>query len=363
MHIDMHYYGTYALARLAGIAEKPALTVATAAQFVDDSNESKQIMIGESIFQSEVTTHHNDQKEELNDLVSQTSIWVPFHFLPGGEGKGITQKLVCRKDSAIANKMVERYIQKAPGELFGLHLMGVCAHVYADTFAHYGFSGVASRRNAVDSKSFKLLNAEGYPLVRSKFGEFFMQYPIIRNNVRAIVSSVAEEVTDDGRDGGALGHAGVAFYPDEPYLHWQFRYEFPDMILDGGEAEHNNPEDFIEGCEKLHGMFVRFRDAWKEDISDKSTYRPFAEVADQIRSILAFEDGKKARSANWQKRAKEFWDIKIPNYPGGSWKAAFTNDAAMDIPESDVHKFFRAAAYHKYFVVRELLPENGIHLV
>lgn len=363
MHIDMHFYGTYALARLAGIAEKPALTVATAAQFVDDSNQDKNIGVGEAIFQSEVTTHHTDQREELNDLVSQTHIWVPFHFLPGNVGDRLTQKLVCRKDSPIARQMVERYIEKAPGEQFGLHLMGICAHVYADTFAHYGFSGVSSRRNKVEARSIELLNAKNSPLVETTIGEFLMKYDAVRKNVRALVNWMAEEATDDSRDGGALGHGGVAFYPDEPYLHWKFKYEHPALIAGNAEVEHNNLEDFLEGCEKLHGMFVRFREAWKDDIFDSAAFRPFPKVAEQIRSILEYEESKKKRSANWQKRAKEFWDMDIPNYPGESWKATFTKDMAMDIPGSDVHKFFRAAAYHKYFVVRELLPENGIQLV
>ena len=30
------------------------------------------------------------------------------------------------------------------------------AHVYADTFSHYGFSGVSSRNNKVDGSSFEL---------------------------------------------------------------------------------------------------------------------------------------------------------------------------------------------------------------
>ena len=37
MQIDMHYYGTYAMARAAGLNRETARTVATSSQFVDDN--------------------------------------------------------------------------------------------------------------------------------------------------------------------------------------------------------------------------------------------------------------------------------------------------------------------------------------
>ena len=35
-------------------------------------------------------------------------------------------------------------------------MLGIAAHVYADTFSHYGFSGVSSRGNKVYNSSFRL---------------------------------------------------------------------------------------------------------------------------------------------------------------------------------------------------------------
>ncbi len=40
MQIDMHYYGVYAIARLAGLRPKAAGTIATASQYVDDAVEA-----------------------------------------------------------------------------------------------------------------------------------------------------------------------------------------------------------------------------------------------------------------------------------------------------------------------------------
>ncbi|NQT09546.1 MAG: hypothetical protein HQ573_00015 [Desulfobacteraceae bacterium] len=43
MQIDMHYYGTYAMARAAGITRNAAKVIATAAQFVDDNAAKNSI--------------------------------------------------------------------------------------------------------------------------------------------------------------------------------------------------------------------------------------------------------------------------------------------------------------------------------
>ena len=168
MHKDMHYAGTYALAKLAGLSDDIALKIGASAQFVDDSADDTAIMdekTGE-LFASEVTTRYADPKKYIGQRafllnhIDQLAIWVPFHFLPGGKGDTLTQKLVCRPDSEIAQAMIASHLEKTmslkkDGGEWGPYLIGVAAHVYADTFAHYGFSGVSSRRNLVDAASIR----------------------------------------------------------------------------------------------------------------------------------------------------------------------------------------------------------------
>ena len=50
------------------------------------------------------------------------------------------------------DELIDHYLdlQDRP---FALELIGLIAHVYADTFSHAGFSGVSSRRNKVDAAS------------------------------------------------------------------------------------------------------------------------------------------------------------------------------------------------------------------
>ena len=45
MQTDMHYYGTYALARLAGFSVSKAEIIAYSSQYVDDSTPLQMIVI------------------------------------------------------------------------------------------------------------------------------------------------------------------------------------------------------------------------------------------------------------------------------------------------------------------------------
>src|ERR1700730_9935352 len=98
MDIDMHYYGTYALARAAGLTADAAVSIATAAEFVDDSTETEVIVHPQGArFRGEATAHHPTALVPINDLDDQINVWVPFHFLPGNVGKTLSQRLMCAK--------------------------------------------------------------------------------------------------------------------------------------------------------------------------------------------------------------------------------------------------------------------------
>ena len=62
MQEDMHYYGTYAMARAAGLKVKDAKVVAYAAQYVDDStaNDSEVHKDG-GMFETTVSDHTNTE--------------------------------------------------------------------------------------------------------------------------------------------------------------------------------------------------------------------------------------------------------------------------------------------------------------
>src|SRR5271154_2124755 len=86
---------------------------------------------------------------------------------------------------------------------FAAEMIGITAHVYADTFAHYGFSGVSSRTNRVDSRSINLVN--GSPLtgkIERFMGKFGLQGGLMKN-FRDVVTAAASATAEDTT--GALG--------------------------------------------------------------------------------------------------------------------------------------------------------------
>jgi len=258
MQIDMHYYGTYAMARAAGMRPASAQIVATAAQFVDDNahKESVELKDGGRI-DSQATAHHSADVKNI-DPEDQRRVWVPFHFLPGNQGASYTERLVCGMDSPIARQMVTDNVAMAVDSPFGLELLGITAHVYADTFAHYGFSGISSRKNRVINHSITLdpgLGAGIRQYIEGKADAFFKregeQGGLFANVKRWFVSSMGENLS------GGLGHGAVATYPDRPYLRWSFTYEDPERP----SGQRNNDETYLVGCRQLHAMFRGFLDA------------------------------------------------------------------------------------------------------
>lgn len=384
MHKDMHYAGTYALAKLAGLSDDTALKIGVSAQFVDDSADDTAIMdekAGE-LFVAEVSTRYADiakyrsQKYFLRNHIDQLAVWVPFHFLPGGKGDTLTQKLVCQTDSKIARAMIASHLNKAVAlgknkREWGPYLIGVAAHVYADTFAHYGFSGVSSRRNLVKASSIRVLangnraadNGENNKNWRQKVAAFRKKYKYKYINIRDAIKGIAGELSTS-TEKGAMGHGGVASMPDYPFLVFSFQYERKHLLYDGQPTKpRNNPATYLQACERMHRYFAKYL-AKSGEGADVDTRRKFAEVKSQIAEILSLaNDDEEKRLRHWQKKAKKYWGITIPNYPGKQWKKHFAGlTRKAEVLDSDAYKFFMAAAWHKKTVLDEILPKHGIHL-
>jgi hypothetical protein len=104
---------------------------------------------------AEATAHHAFNIKNV-DLEEQRKIWVPFHFLPGNERESFTERLICRMNSKITTETVAFNLPLS-NQPYALPLLGITAHVYAATFAHYGFSGISSRRNKIVNDGFTIL--------------------------------------------------------------------------------------------------------------------------------------------------------------------------------------------------------------
>ena len=357
MQEDMHYYGTYAMARCAGLSVDKARTIAHCAQFVDDSSQADSETHEDGGMLYGIATAHDNAavvKNQMTDHIAQRRVWIPFHFYPGGKGDTFEEKLLCQKDSVIARKMLTENMSKALKSEYGLHLIGITAHVYADTFAHYGFSGMSCDSNKVDGESFKFFNlskkTEKY--IKKKEGLFRKYY-------RRMVSGIGEAASD------GLGHGGVATYPDRPYLRWEFTYQ------NGKQSGlRDNQKTYLEGAKKLHGYFCRY--AAKAKFNDSKAPVDFAAIEPTIKAILAFEGKKEERTEEWRKAIrgnKLFRSTRNEAlaYDASTWnkdKEKFHDErkfpTSADAMRMDVYKFHQAAVFHRYNTLKDLLPRHGV---
>ena len=373
MQIDMHYYGTYAMARAAGINQDAAQIIATSAQFVDDNAFQNHVSFKDgSRIDKEATAHHTADFENLDEH-DQRHVWVPFHFLAGNVGETYTERLKCRMDSLIVREMRDHHLALSH-RTFGLQLLGIAAHVYADTFSHYGFSGVSSRGNKVDNTSFRFhkdvkgineatdaLLPETYSSIMEKANIFFKKRGEHGGVLDNIKSWLGEELS------GALGHGSVATFPDRPYLVWSFNYERPDTIS-GINSIRNNPVTFLAGCHALHSMFKQFAQIQPDDFGSDDG-REFEAIKSKIYEILLVQGDNEKRWKAWQEAAStgEIFGTAgkvIPEYSGDNWNEHWRQldgnenfQTALDLP---VWKFYQAASLHRAYVSRDLLPKHKL---
>ncbi len=367
MQVDMHYYGTYAMARAAGLEVKHAQIVAFAAQYVDDSTANdSEVHDDGGMFETVSTAHTNSEaiSNAAIDHIEQRKVWVPYHFFPGNKGNTLSERLVCCKDSGLAQEMVSNHIRHAVSvkNEYGLTLMGIMAHVYADTFAHYGFSGVSSRQNKVDGKSIELnvedKKVEAY--IMGKFSGFLNKYlpRFIIKNYRSFASRGASVAT------GALGHGAVGTYPDRPFLRW--RFTFKKNNADSGWRQ--NSVTYLEACEKLHMAFSEFAEG--AGVAKKPV--AFASIKNKVDQILQLESAKEGRVKAWvdaiiSGSLFEVEEREALFYSKHDWeqqKDDFEDlNNAHEMVEKEVYKFHQAATYHRDYTLKHLLPKHGIVVI
>lgn len=355
MQLDMHYYGTYAMARAAGINKEAAEIIATAAQFVDDNAAGDAIKFQDGgRFYTEATAHHTFDGANLNRQ-DQRSVWVPFHFLPGAEGNSYTEKLMCKKNSEVVEKVLN-YTLAHYDAPYALELLGITAHIYADTFSHYDFSGVSSRKNIIEDSSLSYVSDNISQEIQDHLESQNKKYQKAHRRETSFLDNIKGWFA--GGASGGLGHAGACEYPDRPYLQWSF-------VRDGVESTHDNPQNFIEACEALYTLFKNFADS-RPDIKEQP--RDFSEIKDDVFQVLSTPGTMEERIELWQQACNAgqitHQAESIPLYSDEGW-----NDERTDLHRGEhssvaldqhVYKFYQASAHMRTYILRDLLPSHGL---
>ena len=363
MQIDMHFYGVYAMARAAGLKPEHAHTVAYASQFVDDATRTDTEDHEDGGKMRAIATAHSGgqvMKNLVVDILEQRRVWVPFHFLPGGEGADLSEKLLCRLDSPLAQEMMRNHIAHAVQSDYPLQLMGIACHVYADTFSHWGFSGVCSRRNMVKGNSFEFENVTDKGIlayITNKYTSFLAKYTpsFLIDNWRKIASGVGEKAS------GALGHGAVGTYPDRPYLHWKFTYEQPDKVSD-----RDNPTNFLKACARLHEWLSEFARQYYQGETVAAVR--FQDIESEVKAIIDKQARKEDRIAAWQEAVSN-GKLFTPgserhHYDAKDWermKEGFSRlSNSAEILKQPIYAYHQAALYHRHYVLKVLLPRHGM---
>jgi hypothetical protein len=346
MQIDMHLYGVYAIARAAGIKDRTARAIAFASQYVDDAVEDEEVVVAEDYALLPAMTSHKPLDFENALKGDQWKVWLPFHFLPGNEPKNgpFIQRLVCRKNSKVARKMFEDALDEKNRPLWP-HLIGITAHVFADTFSHHGFIGISSNLNKVKSGTVKTHNIKTKTILEA-----------LEAKLEKFSGILAQLIP--------VGHGSVATYPDIPFLSWEFEYE--SSLMGRGTIKRENAVDFLEGAKELHYFFGQYAEK-SDDIADPETKRQWEDIKPHIKNIIAFQhQDKDDRIEKWRQTIRDGALFNPTNVDKGilynkhSWELTQLKDinaSRKKAKESNACKFLRASQYHRFYVLHELLPQ------
>ena len=356
MNIDFHYGIVYAVARLGGLSASDALTVAHACQYVDDSTTPGLLdFSGGETFERFPTAHSLfDYHNAFNQGNRLT--WVPFHFLPAGEGQSLEERAICRPNSKVAKAVVKRAIKHRSADN-GLHRLGVTLHTYVDTWAHQGFSGIKSDVNRVS-------HLEAEDCTPHQWRELLTQATEhLEDTVKSDVLSRAIP----------LGHGAALHYPDQPWADWSYinglgvpvkRVNLPDFVA-AADMACRAVQGYVAGdtnFEAKVGLSPEQRQAIETLFS---TNRDVDEQARLAVICSAIELGKIPG-------LKETLPPYVAKGPG-SWKHLATGIEAADdghtrpswspaFEQSHYRKFHDATKEHRFVVTQEVLPAMNLRI-
>lgn len=349
MQIDFHHTVTYVAARLAGFEKSESEVIAYAAQYVDDCTSSGTVYFDNKALYERLSSAHKMIDHRNMEAMANHQVWMPFHFLPGNGGKAagkdpdgrFIEKIICRPNSPVAQDMVRSCIEKKDRP-YGLHLLGITMHVYADTWAHQGFAGVLHSVNEVEDAE----ETSDSGIFDGGFGKWL------------------RDQLDDAIP--PLGHGRANIFPDMPFLSWQYKNGRGENI------RRNNTNDFCKAANSLCMVMQRYLAG--DDAADVSGINDAN--METIRGLFVdakFKDADE-RHAYWLEAIADgrfsFGAEEISYKPRGnkSWKAKALG-TSYDLPVhsfepgfmgSDWKQFHDALQTHRLTVLREILPAYGI---
>lgn len=336
MQSDMHYCATFCMAVAAGIEVATAKRIATASQWVDELLLPDHVLCdleseAVSMFARLLPFHGSVPVPQDNTKGYPQFL---FHFFPGCTGNTPESQWICVKDSQAVRRLLQLHAMRIrQGQEDAPELAGIAAHVYLDTFSHYGFVGFSHPMNRVDldSVSLGIRDLLVFEQVRSKW----------------------ERGRKKHRQAAKLEHGRISVgpFPDLPFLKWTFLYQ------DGRREWRDNSQLFLEACQKLYLFFSGIA----HDLGGPGKPVPFEVFRQQIEHVIHTEALHKERQLLWTQQAQNgiFSDGKslmLPPCP----KPASPNAGAAAPKSMDL--FLSALEQHYESVMRDVLPQYGVNM-
>ncbi|MBR2214547.1 MAG: hypothetical protein IJ849_02170 [Selenomonadaceae bacterium] len=265
MDLDYHYGTIYVLSRWAKFCSANANMIATSSQFVDDNYDTNPFSDAEEEENIAQGVHVRYSCQNMWGNVTgkgNCEVWIPFHFLPGLVGESSDEKLVCKKNGALAKKLAARLLETTLDNSDFSFRLGIGLHVYADTWAHQEFAGINATLNRVQS----LIFARQGSRLEKAIGELI--------GSDSILSKLVEMMNP-------LGHAAAVHCPDMPFLWWKSGEHFREGRKNWDEFMEASAEIFkllqSVSCEPVTGLSERqqnllmacFKGIQSEDINTR----------------------------------------------------------------------------------------------
>lgn len=370
MELSSHYYALLALCRTQGISKDISQKIAHASQFVDDAkinylfvDEDKsddELFVKNtdgSVCLKHIATCHSYFRVKTYNITSMIYNTCAFHFIPGCEGEYFTQKLICRENSDTVNEIMQNNLN-ASAEKFGMLL-----HIYADTFAHQGFSGLLSKKNVIEN-----LDHEN--------GTFFIKLDKLKTKVVNIFVNLVSSEKDLKFKNiiPAYGHGQAYHYPDLPYLKWSYNYNnesHENAIKETIEVD--NIQRYKRAFQSITNYLEQYTQA---NNMNKETQSDFTEFY----TILAQKESNDKKIKLWKKYLVDkhyflktdlavnydemLWLKEIfSDYDEDKYQMRVVNSAKLvhDYKEKSWYKFAQAVKEYKLELVK-VLKKNGVEI-
>lgn len=356
MNIDFHYGMIFVVSRLAGMSENDAKSVAHACQYVDDATVNGILeFAGGETFERFSSAHKMfDYHNMLND--QNRLVWAPFHFLPGGKGNSLEEKAICLPNSDIARTMIRRAID-GRGADNALHRLGISLHVYVDTWAHQGFSGIISKYNTLTS-------LVGDDHDHTTWTEKLKGYLVdAGHNVATVTLDLLSK----------LGHGAALHFPDMPWAKWKYTNGH------GDEIHRDNLPDFMAAANMASKVVQAFLAGEQEfELQPGLTAEQLSVIEQLLASNQEHDEEKRLNYLVSEVAAGKVPGVDaIPAYIAkgpGSWKHEATGIEDQDddghakpiwsarFENSHYRKFHDAIKQHRYVVTQQILPDFQLRI-